>query len=316
MSSRSYLPSNAFIVVAILLVSVASIGVLFLLYTDENERDGTSTVLSGIEPPRYAAQVVEMDTDSDGLADWEEALWDTDPRQSDTDRDGTLDGEEVSGGRNPLVAGPDDSLTKKVALSGQDAADAVELTVTDAMGRDLFAEYLQLKQTGTLDVGTQEQLIRDVVARAQKKLSPPVYTLDDIRLSHEGSEEDVVLYKRMLEDALRPVEALEGYELILLAKMMDGNNKEAASEYTQHLLVYHDFVAALKMMWVPPTFAAAHLNLLNSVSFLVFELEAMQDPYSDPLRAATAAGSYLETETAMRRAFTELASLFAAATSS
>lgn len=53
---------------------------------------------------------VLADSDNDGLQDWEEALWRTDPADPDTDKDGTADGEETRHNRNPLRAGPNDEL--------------------------------------------------------------------------------------------------------------------------------------------------------------------------------------------------------------
>ena len=57
----------------------------------------------------------DIDTDNDGLKDWEERLWKTSINNPDTDGDGTNDGAEVVLERSPLVAGPDDSL-KNIAL--------------------------------------------------------------------------------------------------------------------------------------------------------------------------------------------------------
>ena len=57
----------------------------------------TTTIESGVK-----------DTDNDGLKDWEEELYGTDPLNNDTDGDGYLDGEEVESGHNPLVKGPND----------------------------------------------------------------------------------------------------------------------------------------------------------------------------------------------------------------
>jgi len=48
------------------------------------------------------------DTDNDGLKDWQEDLYKTDPNNPDTDNDGYLDGEEVNSGHNPLVKAPGD----------------------------------------------------------------------------------------------------------------------------------------------------------------------------------------------------------------
>ena len=51
------------------------------------------------------------DSDNDGLRDWEEELFHTDPFDPDTDNDGYLDGEEVNSGHNPLVKAPGDELS-------------------------------------------------------------------------------------------------------------------------------------------------------------------------------------------------------------
>ena len=39
---------------------------------------------------------LDVDTDGDGLKDWEELLWKTDSNKIDTDGDGTNDNEEIS----------------------------------------------------------------------------------------------------------------------------------------------------------------------------------------------------------------------------
>ena len=57
-----------------------------------------------------------LDSDSDGLKDWEETLRKTNPQNPDSDSDGTFDGEEVAKGRNPLLAGPNDFIKEKIAI--------------------------------------------------------------------------------------------------------------------------------------------------------------------------------------------------------
>src|SRR5689334_1381538 len=63
------------------------------------------------EGANQASAFLQSDADGDGLKYWEEALWKTDPNKFDTDGDGTGDGQEVREGRNPLIAGVDDTLT-------------------------------------------------------------------------------------------------------------------------------------------------------------------------------------------------------------
>lgn len=48
------------------------------------------------------AKQTVLDTDGDGLRDWEEILWKTNPNNPDTDGDGYTDKEEISQGYDPL----------------------------------------------------------------------------------------------------------------------------------------------------------------------------------------------------------------------
>lgn len=52
----------------------------------------------------------DADPDGDGLKNWEEEVYRTDPRNPDTDGDGYLDGEEVASGYDPLIPAPNDAL--------------------------------------------------------------------------------------------------------------------------------------------------------------------------------------------------------------
>ncbi len=72
--------------------------------------------LSAKTVSRQAAGLALQDSDGDGLKDWEEALWRTDPQNPDTDGDGTPDGEEIAKSRNPLKKGPNDTLSSASPL--------------------------------------------------------------------------------------------------------------------------------------------------------------------------------------------------------
>jgi hypothetical protein len=54
----------------------------------------------------YGTDILNPDTDNDGLTDYDEVkFYKTNPLDSDTDNDGYLDGIEVKNGYNPLGAG-------------------------------------------------------------------------------------------------------------------------------------------------------------------------------------------------------------------
>jgi hypothetical protein len=73
--------------------------------SDEMNKNSTST------DQNLSDSSASADTDHDGLRNWEETIWKTDPNNPDTDGDGTPDGEEVNEGRDPAKKGPGDTLS-------------------------------------------------------------------------------------------------------------------------------------------------------------------------------------------------------------
>ncbi|MCR4311641.1 MAG: hypothetical protein NUV54_03715, partial [Candidatus Taylorbacteria bacterium] len=99
------LPSKKILQLALVLGIIGLFTYFFVYKTKKEVYTAPLTVQKSEESPLLA-----KDSDSDGLKDWEEQLWKTDPLNPDTDGDGTPDGAEIKSGRNPLVAGPNDKL--------------------------------------------------------------------------------------------------------------------------------------------------------------------------------------------------------------
>ena len=70
--------------------------------------------VSGIQTADFTA-----DNDNDGLSNWEERKYGSDPNNPDSDNDGVNDGEEVRRGTNPAGSGPLRIGNKTVAQSGR-----------------------------------------------------------------------------------------------------------------------------------------------------------------------------------------------------
>jgi hypothetical protein len=61
---------------------------------------------NGLDPDYVEVDLKQIDTDNDGLSDYEEIyVYGTDPENADTDGDGYLDGAEVLQGYNPRGRG-------------------------------------------------------------------------------------------------------------------------------------------------------------------------------------------------------------------
>ena len=97
--------------IVVFLLGALLIGGRFLFSNNDNVYQVSENAALALNSANTSAN---KDSDHDGLKDWEEELWGTDPNNPDTDGDGTPDGEEVKLGRNPAIAGPNDVYTHEI----------------------------------------------------------------------------------------------------------------------------------------------------------------------------------------------------------
>jgi len=95
------LPLKTILVASFLAISL-------ILFIGAYSKKGAFSKINILGVKETTIESQEKDSDNDGLKDWEEDIYGTDPLNSDTDNDGFLDGEEVSSGHNPLVKAPGD----------------------------------------------------------------------------------------------------------------------------------------------------------------------------------------------------------------
>lgn len=92
--------------ISIIVAIVLAIGLILFVGTYSKKGAFSKINIWGAKETTIESQ--NKDTDNDGLKDWQEDLYKTDPDNPDTDNDGYLDGEEVNSGHNPLVKAPGD----------------------------------------------------------------------------------------------------------------------------------------------------------------------------------------------------------------
>jgi hypothetical protein len=97
------LPSKKIVLIFVACAAAVG-GVFFAVRSSENPASNQDVLKQAALDVIESSANDTVDSDNDGLKDWEETLWGTDPHKADTDGDGTPDGQEVKDGRNPLKA--------------------------------------------------------------------------------------------------------------------------------------------------------------------------------------------------------------------
>ncbi len=142
-----------------------------------------------------------IDTDGDGVRDWEEALLGLDPDNPDTNGDGISDGEEVATTRQAFQ----DSRTA--------SSTNASLTQTDIVTREIFGAYIQSKQRGTFDKDSLDFIIAQATRSqfgAEKEL---LYRISEIITTSDISTERTLQYEKDFQNIITSILSLREYEL-------------------------------------------------------------------------------------------------------
>jgi FtsZ-interacting cell division protein ZipA len=258
MSLREYLPSKrigygiiilaAIVIIALVIQYMPSIRrtTIFSKNTTTTENQQTSSKI---------ADIVNKDTDGDGVFDWEESIRGTDPSKTDTDGDGVSDFTEI------------EQLRAQEGGSDQNTPE----TETTIFAKQLFSTIASLQQSGTLDEENATQIVNQVSSTAQKNVQKTFYTKEQLVVSSKltGSifeknteaimKKYAVTYQTLqnvfvLLKAIPETEQIDGNPNLETLKNIDTSFKKAIGELLKNP--------------VPDKSADIYLDFLNSFQYV------------------------------------------------
>lgn len=278
---RSYLPSAHFI--RNLLVCVAVVGLVLLgtrLIARGKEKRASVAAEQKLAQERYnegtlvaISDLAEKDTDSDGLPDWEEALWGTDPNNKDTDGNGISDKNEV-----------DEKKASVEAASGV-SGDTGDLTETEAFSRELFASIAALKESGNLNDQSIKDLASTISENAgEKQIITASYTTADIKMTGDSTTEITNYRTTMTQTLAKYDNSGIGKELIAIdAALSSEADKDKLGELYAVAKAYRALAKDLTLVAVPQAAASMHLDLINSANNTGIALDNIPQIYDNAL---------------------------------
>ena len=249
---------------------------------------------------KVLSSVTKKDTDKDGLKDWEEVLWETDPKNKDTDGDGKEDGDEINSNTNPLIAGPEDGMSEDVLIKYRDddaiSGEGVELTATDKFAEDFFKEYLSLKKSGEpLDALAKDFLIdsatNDLSISSKQNLN---YSIQDIKILKDDNDETVRAYGNIIVETVQKYAKLNSEdELSVFEKALRYEDPELLESLQGSVLMYRSLADDFVSISVPGGLVSVHLDIINGYENIADSLENMVKIFEDPILSAVGVNSYV-----------------------
>jgi len=292
------------------------LAIALLLFVNAYSKRGAFSQLNSSGGTEILIESQNMDSDNDGLKDWEEELYKTDPFSPDTDGDGYLDGEEINSGHNPLVKAPGDeqiifplpvgdkyNLTQKV-FSDMDAVLNSYILQKDEYINDhpeiqSPEDYMAKTSTQTMEEMLNRAILyneQDWVGKANTILAqmPEIFNIEisdnDINVSEDNSMEAVKIYANNLlayldsgtfffqeKNLLSIKDALSNNNLSLLDKIIKDNNAE---------------IEKLRITQVPPSWREIHKKTLKIAVTLRNIFVSLRAYETDPIKAMIGANEF------------------------
>lgn len=284
-------------------------------------RSATPAFVEASTETELLKAIAAKDTDSDGLPDWEEALYGTDPATADSKHLGMTDGEAVAKG---LIV-PKAIADIQVGASTSDGTRVDGLppapkegTLTAAFAQSFFTLYMQAKERaggGDLSQDELNQVVNDALQNlaATVKPAPDFKSSADLSVAGTGpaaltafaANAEAVLLANTSSATTTPLANLR-------QAVMEGDTR-ALTRLTSLATMYRTSASGLAQLAVPQELAGAHLavvNVLMRMSQLASDFSRVED---DPLVAILALGQYTTVGQALDSAFIQVANVYAAA---
>lgn len=279
---KKYLPSKKF--VSALSIAVALILVAILINFLKPSTSKYSSYKLNTEQEKISA-AMEIDSDSDGLEDWKENLYGTNPKVADTDGDSSSDFEEIHQNRDPLKANtvgegkePNDKIDPEVIEQQQKTLEEYEsLSEMDRFSRDLVSNIIAAQpSSGKMSEETINSIIQNALTELPTKNYTGITKIDDLNLVTTDSSN---VNQKMKEYASNfyvestKIIPILGNDLSLINSYISNNDTKSKNELVKLTSKYQDSVNRLIKMPVPVAIGVYdvnyHLRVINDLEKII-----------------------------------------------
>ena len=290
MATKNYLPSKKFTYVFIACVIAL---VIFLLISNIFFGKNSFVALGkkgNLQNEKITLNnLLQKDSDGDGVMDWEEALWGTDPNKEKSFND-ISDADYIKQKRTDLKISNESELTQN---------DRGGLTETDKFAQEFFASLSAMKQSGQIDQNT----INNVSASLGQNIVDP-------SLIDKYSEKDIILdendgtdiQENYYTNAQNLFESYKekgiGDELEIVSVIVGSENaqtsKDSIDKLTKIANAYQEFAQEMIKTSVPESLAQYHIQIINNANNTGISVRNMIKVVDDPIVGLSGLSQYQE----------------------
>ncbi|MFA5773491.1 MAG: hypothetical protein WC908_02350 [Candidatus Paceibacterota bacterium] len=275
---KKYLPSKSFFAVIISIIVLIGLffgiffgikGIISLFKNKKLAKDGKQVEVT-------VGEIIQKDSNDNGIADWEEYLWGLDPKKS----------------------GPENKdfiLAKKKALeeSGVLVSDETKtLTDNDMLSQEFFATIISLQQTGDLNTESMKSVAKALGKNIVAVPIPDIYTNNMLTVENDSATANTAYHEALVELITKYSNADIGSELTFITQGLSNKDPSALYAATTVADAYRAFGEELIQIPVPRSLSTAHLSAANNYEKVGQTINDLAKILSDPLIGMKAIISY------------------------
>lgn len=265
---KKYLPSKQFTISLIIILMVFSFALLakglfsVIKNSIASKKSGDKTVEITI------GEVVQQDSNKNGIPDWEEYIW----------------------GLNPTKNGPENKafiLAKKKTLT--ESGDIVPrneetpISDNDALSRELLAVILSLSGSEQINDETVNSISEAIGQQLVVEEIPDKYTRDDLKIVVD-TEDTIADYAANVILLYSIYEGADlGKEMTLISQGIANQNAIPLVAVRSMASSYRDLSNFMLLTEVPSTLYTNHLKIINNYEKLAQTIEGLSSSIVDPL---------------------------------
>lgn len=265
--NKDYLPSRGFImkvvIIAIILLIIFGVYRLTTFVHDKISNKPPTKIL--------VKDLVQKDTNSNGIPDWEESLWGLDPNKNGPSN-------------KEFILAKREALAKDASIDTSNSSAGTQIvSENDALAREFFAVIMSLEQTGNLNDDSLKSVSEAIGKKIVAEPIADIYTRDMLTIKDPTpSATDAYLdaFKNLL---LKYKDKNMGDELSFVATAVKNNDAGGVKAVGSIASAYRSFGKELVKIPVPSNLITTHLALANNYEKVAQSIEALAKIFTEPM---------------------------------
>lgn len=270
-----------------LLISVGLIVVAFVTSSPTTVRE-----VSAEDTEELLKAYAEKDTDTDGLPDWQETLYQTDPNDAHSVQKELTDGEAVSQGLvKPKFQTDEPEPVDPASIPGTAPATG---SVTEQFSRIFLESYMTASGGQIMSEDDQKVLLSYLMKNFSAKTSEVLKSKHTLLSIKSSGTVDLTTYAREVEQVLWAYQPPVGAEnpLLLMEAYVSKGDDSALPKLKALAKVYRDRADGFARITAPSRFTGEHLKLVRTFDTLANATAAATGFKKDPLPVLGALSLY------------------------